>query len=84
MKRLGINHLRLIRKFSKVSDNSFPSMGECEKFLSNFVSASTARKIIRDLIDLDLVRIMENQSDKRIKNLQFKDIEIDEMLDSNW
>jgi len=59
-------------------------MGECEKFLHKFVSASTARKIIKDLIDLDLVKIMENQSDKRIKNLQFKYIETDEVLDSNW
>lgn len=76
--------MRLIRKFSKVNDNSFPTIGECEKFLSQFVSASTARKIIKDMIDLELVKIIENQSDKRIKNLQFKDIETDEILDSNW
>ena len=84
MKKLGLNHLRLIKKFSMVSDNSSPSMSECEKFLSKFVSLSTSRKIIKDLVDLDLVKITINQSDKRIKNLQFEDIRIDELLDPNW
>ena len=84
MKRIGINHLRLIKKFSMVGHNSSPSMSECEKFLSKFVSPSTARKIIKDLIDLGLVRIIKNQSDKRIKNLQFEDISTDEFLNSDW
>ena len=80
--RLGINHLRLIRQYSK--NDAIPTVSDCENYLSKFVSVSTARKIIRDLVDLNLVKKEISDSDKRVKYLKVENINIDELLDGNW
>lgn len=61
MKRITINHLRAIKKFSKSKRNF--KISDYEKFLTNFVSIPTARKIIKDLIELDIVSIKVSELD---------------------
>lgn len=82
MKRLGINHIRLIRKF--INNNKNPTISECEKFLSSYVSISTSRKIIADLLYLNFVKKKVSDSDKRVKHLIFKEVNINQLLDGNW
>ena len=78
MKRITINHLRAIKKFSK-SDNKF-KISDYEKFLTKYVSTPTARKIIKELIELNIVGILKSESDLRVKYLVVNDTDIEQYL----
>lgn len=78
MKRITINHLRAIKKFSTKSKNY--KISDYEKFLNNYVSIPTARKIISDLIDLKIAHVIKSKDDLRVKYLKINDIDIDKFL----
>ena len=48
-KRININHLRVIKRFRY--DLKKYKISDYEKFLINYVSMPTARKIIKELIE---------------------------------
>ncbi len=78
MKRVNINHLRTIKKFSK-SDKKF-KISDYEKFLTDYVSIPTARKIIKELIELNIVSVIKSESDLRVKYLVINETDIEKYL----
>ena len=77
MKRLTINHLRLL-KYGRTKKNL--KISDYEKYLVNYVSLPTARKIIRDIVELQLGEKTQSTSDKRVKYLLIKDISYEQFL----
>ena len=77
-KRININHLRAIKKFSE-SDKKF-KISDYEKFLTDYVSIPTARKIIKELIELNIVSVIKSESDLRVKYLVINDKDIEKYL----
>ena len=78
MKRITINHLRVIKKFSQ-SKKKF-KISDYEKFLNDYVSIPTARKIIKELIEMNIVSIIKSESDLRVKYLVINDTDIEKYL----
>ena len=78
MKRININHLRAIKNFSK-SNKKF-KISDYEKFLTNYVSIPTARKIIKELIELKIVTVIKSSKDLRVKYLLINDGDIEKYL----
>ena len=78
MKRININHLRAIKKFGK-SDKKF-KISDYEKFLTHYVSIPTARKIIKELTELNIVSVIKSESDLRVKYLVINDKDIQKYL----
>ena len=60
MNKLGINHLRVIKQFAK---RKSAKISEVEKFLLNYVSPPTARKIIHQLDEFDLIEFTSDPND---------------------
>ena len=75
MKRININHLRAIKRFS--NKNIKYKISDYEKFLSNYVSIPTARKIIKELIELKIARVIKSKNDLRVKFLEINDADAD-------
>ena len=78
MKRININHLRAINKFSK-NDKKY-KISDYERFLANYVSIPTARKIIKQLIELKIVDVFKSKEDLRVKYLVINDSDIEKYL----
>lgn len=78
MKRIKINHLRVIKEFGNKKKSY--KVSDYEKFLSNFVSLPTARKIIKELIELKIVNVIKSKDDLRVKFLEIKDSNTDKFL----
>jgi DNA-binding MarR family transcriptional regulator len=78
MKIININHLRVIHKFSK--DKKKYKISDYEKFLVNYVSIPTARKIIKQLIELKIVSVYQSKEDLRVKYLLINDSDIEKYL----
>ena len=78
MKRVNINHLRVIKKFS--SSKQKYKISDYEKFLSNYVSIPSARKIIKELIEYKIVNVIRSKDDLRVKHLEVVDKNIDKYL----
>ena len=78
MKNININHLRAIKKFSR--DNKKYKISDYEKFLINYVSIPTARKIIMELIEFKIVRVIKSKEDLRVKYLEINETDIDKYL----
>ena len=78
MKRININHLRAIKKFSK-SNKKF-KISDYEKFLTEHVSIPTARKIIKELIEFKIVKVTKSEVDLRVKYLEIIDANIEKYL----
>ena len=78
MKRININHLRTIKEFSK-SKKKY-KITDYEKFLTNYVSIPTARKIIKQLIELKIVDVFKSKEDLRVKYLVINDTNIEKYL----
>lgn len=78
MKRININHLRIIKKFSL--GNKKHKVSDYEKFLNNYVSIPTARKIIKELIELNIVSVIKSKEDLRVKYLVINDTDIEKYL----
>ena len=78
MKNININHLRVIKRFSCNKQNY--KVSDYEKFLSNYVSIPSARKIIKELIEYEIVAITRSSEDLRVKHLKVVDTNIDKYL----
>ena len=78
MKRININHLRAIKKF-KNKDIRY-KISDYEQFLINYVSIPTARKIIRELIELNIVSVIKSEEDLRVTYLEIIDSDIEKYL----
>ena len=78
MKRININHLRVIKKFSSSKERN--KISDYEKFLNNYVSIPTARKIIRELIELQIVQVIKSKEDLRVKYLLVNDSDMEKYL----
>ena len=78
MKRININHLRAIKKFRNKDINY--KISDYEKFLANYVSIPTARKIIKQLIELKIVEVIKSKEDLRVKYLVINDTDIEKYL----
>ena len=76
--KIGINHLRAVKHFSKIKEAT--KVSDYEKFLLDFVSIPTARKIIKELIEFNFVKVIKSSKDLRIKNLQVVKSQIDEYI----
>tara|TARA_B110000003_G_C16215544_1_gene365211 strand:- start:98 stop:334 length:237 start_codon:yes stop_codon:yes gene_type:complete len=78
MKRININHLRVIKNFSV--NNKKHKISDYEKFLTNYVSIPTARKIIKELIELKIVSVIKSKEDLRVKFLVINDKDLQKYL----
>ena len=78
MKRININHLRAIKKFRNKDINY--KISDYEKFLINYVSIPTARKIIKELIEYKIVNIIKSKEDLRVKYLEIIETDIEKYL----
>ena len=78
MKRININHLRVIKKFN--CDERNYKVSDYEKFLTNYVSIPSARKIIKELIEYKIVKVSKSSDDLRVKYLKVVDSNIDKYL----
>ena len=78
MKRININHLRVIKRFRNEITNY--KISDYEKFLINYVSIPTARKIISELIELKIVRVYKSTDDLRVKYLEIIDTDLEKYL----
>ena len=78
MKVININHLRTIKKFSR--DNKKNKISDYEKFLANYVSIPTARKIIKELIEVKIVKVIKSKEDLRVKYLEVNNADIEKYL----
>ena len=78
MKRININHLRAIKKFRNKDINY--KISDYEKFLTNYVSIPTARKIIKQLIELKIIKVIKSKEDLRVKYLVINDTDIEKYL----
>ena len=77
-KRLNINHLRVIKKFRDSEEKN--KISDYEKYLSNYVSIPTARKIIKELIEFKIVKVTKSKNDLRVKYLKVIDRNINKHL----
>ena len=77
MNGININHLRVIKHFST---KDFPKISDVEKFLQQYVSIPTARKIIKELVDAEIVEVTPSTKDKRIKYLTVIKKDVDQFL----
>jgi len=77
MRRISINHLRAIKMFS---DKPLSKTSDWESFLSQYVSVPTGRKIIKDLIELKIVRVDSSREDRRVRLLTVAKPDIERFL----
>jgi len=77
MKNISINHLRVFKNFL----GKGPLMvKDYERYLLNYVSLPTARKIIKNLIDNKLLKVLTDPKDKRKKMLEVLKIDYDDYI----
>ena len=77
-KRLNINHLRVVKKFRDSEEKN--NISDYERYLSDYVSIPTARKIIKELIEFNIVKVTKSKNDLRVKHLKVIDRNIDKFL----
>ena len=70
-KKITIHHIRVIKFFSEKGGSA--KINDYEKFLNKYVSMPTARKVIKELIELKIVEKISSEVDKRIKYLKILD-----------
>ena len=68
----------MIKNFGN-SDQLY-KISDYEKFLSDYVSVPSARKIIKELIELKIVKVLNSKDDLRVKHLRVVDKNIDKYL----
>lgn len=78
MKRVNINHLRVINFFKSKKGNN--KISDYENFLSNHVSIPTARKIVKELIEFGIVEVIKSNADRRVKWLILVEKDINKYL----
>nr|WP_297349074.1 hypothetical protein [uncultured Glaciecola sp.] len=76
-KALNIHHFRVVNRFAHLKEIK---ISDIERFLASYVSMPTARKIIHQLNDLDIISFEQNTIDKRVKNVRFLITNLDEFM----
>jgi len=77
MQNISINHLRVIKNFL----GKGPLMvKDYERYLLNYVSLPTARKIIKNLIDKKFLIVLTDPKDKRKKLLEVLKLDYDNYI----
>lgn len=71
MKHISINHLQVIRRLGET--NELYKIKNYEKFLLEYVSMPTARKIIKELIQMRVIKVIKSKQDLRVKLLEMKE-----------
>lgn len=77
-KKITIHHIRVIKFFSE--KNQLSKINDYEKFLNKYVSMPTARKVIKELIELKIVEKISSKADKRVKYLKVLDPDFQKYL----
>ena len=55
-------------------------ISDYEKYLCNFVSVPTSRKIIKELIELKLAKVIASTDDLRVKFLVLNDTDFEKLI----
>ncbi len=76
-KALNIHHIRVVKKFAKLNE---VKISDIERYLAEYVSIPTARKIIHQLNDLDIIIFDQCKCDKRVKIVRFLITNLDEYM----
>ena len=76
---LNIHHIRVVKKFANLEPVKISLI---EQFLTKFVSLPTAKKNIRQMIDMRLIELEKSEADKRIKLVEPKPVRHDLIRDS--
>ena len=76
-KILNIHHVRVVKKFSYLNE---VKISDIERYLSTYVSNPTARKIIHQLGDSDIIKFEHKTTDKRVKIVRFLKKNLDEFM----
>jgi DNA-binding MarR family transcriptional regulator len=76
-KALNIHHIRVVKKFSKLNE---VKISDIERYLAEYVSIPTARKIIHQLNDLNIISFDQSIADKRVKIVRFLITDLDEYM----
>ena len=71
------HYLRILKEFSNKPNKK---MTDYERHFMTHVSLPTARKIIKDLINADLVSCASSNNDKRIKLLTVNETDYDKYI----
>jgi len=74
---LNIHHIRVVKKFANLEPVKISLI---EQFLTKFVSLPTAKKNIRQMIDMRLIELEKSEADKRIKLVRFLVDEVDDLV----
>ncbi|MFT6328960.1 MAG: hypothetical protein ACJAYN_000887 [Bermanella sp.] len=76
-KALNIHHFRVVKQFATLKE---VKICDIERYLAAYVSMPTARKIIHQLDDLEIITFDQSQSDKRVKIVRFLRTSLDEFV----
>jgi hypothetical protein len=76
-KALNIHHFRVVKQFATLKKLK---ICDIERYLAAYVSMPTARKIIHQLDDLEIITFEDCQSDKRVKIVRFLRTSLDEFV----
>jgi DNA-binding MarR family transcriptional regulator len=76
-KALNIHHFRVVNRFAHLKE---VKISDIERFLASYVSMPTARKIIHQLNDLEIINFEQSMTDKRVKNVRFLITNLDEFM----
>jgi len=76
-KALSIHHIRVVKRFSNLEN---VKISDIERFLAAYVSMPTARKIIHQLDDLDIITFDQSGADKRVKIVRFLITDLEEFM----
>ena len=76
-KALNIHHIRVVKQFANLNE---VKISDIERYLSVYVSIPTARKIIHQLNDLDIIKFDLRKTDKRVKIVRFLKTDLEEFM----
>jgi DNA-binding MarR family transcriptional regulator len=76
-KSLNIHHFRVVKQFASLKE---VKISDIERYLASYVSIPTARKIIHQLNDLDIITFHQSEADRRVKIVRFLKADLDEFM----
>jgi DNA-binding MarR family transcriptional regulator len=76
-KALNIHHFRVVKQFASLKE---VKISDIERYLASYVSTPTARKIIHQLNDLDIIAFHQSEADRRVKIVRFLKADLDEFM----
>jgi hypothetical protein len=76
-KSLNIHHFRVVKQFAHTKE---VKISDTERYLTSYVSIPTARKVIHQLDDLNIITFDKSGIDKRVKIVRFLKTNLDEFM----